>query len=568
MYNIWLTVRQRQSVTSDLRQLQKMTSFKCLEFLLFLPLLCLVCCEEPEPVFRAKGNIIEMGYCFGVDYIVVYRTGPEGDQLLGNSSANSTVKPPTDMEGRIHPTLREQLLGLQISNLTHTDSGTYRRECWEEHNLVSHFTQQLFVCDEMVQSEEVVVKEGADGAEFLCNSTSIGQEGTSVHWYYEMYPSYKPIHFLDSSVSLEPMEKEMKGGVEVRQGGASLMISNNLLKNIQHFHCLVFKGKNCFSFQNMYLPSNTENKEIFAPAGERVVLNCPSDGKFQQWETPLGMINGSTVRKNEMYLSKGDKLEDFSLVIPEINEDLSGDYSCISTSLEIQFLVILCPTKDTPPKTASEGKDLSLRCADVQGDSLRVQWHYKGTTGEYNPIHDSNHTPILEHLIGRLTLSNNGTLLTLSNVKKTDAGLYRCVSIRDPEGAETGDYDYDNEYNGEQTEEDEEYEVEEYPLDEARCLNIQDTVLTVLNPVTRGPDTRGKAAYTQEEKKPTQSPKEGPTTGIVVGGIVAGLVVVAIAVAIAIWRKKTMSQPKQSENTTKQDDPDCSERLTKGSNQC
>lgn len=541
-----------------------MTSFKCLQFLLFLSFLCLVCCEEPDHVFRAKGHIIEMGYCFGVDYIVVYRIGPEGEQLLGNSSANSTVQPPADLQDRVHPTLRDQLLGMHIVNLTCTDSGIYRRECWEDHNLVSQFTQHLFVCDEMVQSKEIVVKKGADGAEFLCNDTSAGLEGTSVHWYYEMYPTYRPILFLDSDVSLEPLEEEFKGGMEVKQGGALLMIKNNVLKNIQHFHCLVFKGKNCLSFQNIYVPSNPENKEIFATAGDDVVLNCPSDGKHQQWETPLGTINGDSERQDEMYLSQGEKMEDFSLVLPKVSDELSGDYSCVSTSLEIQYLLVLCPTNPTQNKSL-EGGDFSLTCGDGQDDSLRVKWYYRDTTGEYVPIHDSNNIPILEHLIGRADLSNNGSSLTVTNVDKTDAGLYRCVVLRlpkEPEPETEGEYEYD--YEEEQTEDDDdEYEPEEFNTDEALCVVKQDTSLTIIKPVTRGPGTKRGNSPTQPDQGQNSN-----TTATAAGAAAVGVLVVvgAAIAAFVFWRKKSRSGQSKDKDIhmqkQKQEDPACSERLT------
>uniref|UniRef100_A0A4W6ET22 Ig-like domain-containing protein n=1 Tax=Lates calcarifer TaxID=8187 RepID=A0A4W6ET22_LATCA len=128
-----------------------------------------------------------------------------------------------------------------------------------------------------------------------------------------------------------------------------------------------------------------------------------------------------------MYISFGDKSEDFSLVIPSVTDDHSGDYSCISTSLELQYLLVLCPKKNPQEKFDIVGGDVLLECKVGQADSQKVQWWYhRQTTEEPELIHDSN------DLRGRLTLSDNGSSLTISNVKMTDAGLYWCVVLRDP----------------------------------------------------------------------------------------------------------------------------------------
>lgn len=485
-----------------------MTSIRFLELLLPL-LLHQVYSEEAEPVFRAEGTVIELGYCFGVDYIVVYRCAPEGDQLLGNSSAdNTSVTPPADLQSRIHINKQQYLLGLQISHLTHKDSGIYRRECWQNQELVNQHTQQLSVCNEEVVSEEIPVKKGDGGVELLCNNTSIGLEGTSVRWYREMFPLYTPTLFLDSSVSLDPLVEELQGVVEVRDNGALLLLDSSRLKNNEHFICLVSRGKNCLSFQSMHPPDRSESRDIFASDGDKVVLQCPSDGNNQQWDTPLGKVNGSSV---EMYISFGDKSEDFSLVIPAVSDELSGDYSCISSSLEVQYLLVLCPRKEPQERVVVEGGSALLEC-DVDKDaSQRVQWHRREASGESELIHDSmsETVPIPEDLRGRLSLSENGSSLTICHLEAKDQGVYWCVVLEDHEFLE-GDDDYKDDYDEEGSGEDEDglFWVDTY-----RCIFKQETNLRSTDPRADPPVMSNVSAYAVGAA--------GLLGLLVVGGIVA-----------------------------------------------
>lgn len=540
-----------------------MTSHRFPEFLLFL-LLPQVYSEEAEPVFKEEGSIIEMGYCFGVDYIVVFRSTPEGDLLLGNSSADNTpVSPPADLRGRIRINKHEHLLGLQISHLTHMDSGIYRRECWQDHTLVSQHTQELSVCDEEVESEEIIVREHDGGAELLCNSTTIGLEGTSVRWYYEMYPSYKVTLFLDSSVSLEPLVKELQGVVEVRDSRSLLLLDNSMLKTNQHFYCLVMKDTNCLSFQNMYQPDHSESRDIFASQGDRVVLNCPSDGNNQQWETPLGIINGSSVN-----ISFGDKSEDFSLVIPAVSDEHSGDYSCVSSSLEVQYSLVLCPIKESQEKAVFLGQDVLLDCDVDERDSQRVQWHRLDPSGEYELIHDSKDETVAipQDLRGRLTLSENGSLLTISHLQARDLGVHWCVVLEGPRLLEGNEYieDY-GDFTGEDDNSD-----DQHWDDTHRCVFKQETMLSLTNETRIGEDLEPvtiKSVTNNLEMDIVAAPSAASnvTAYAVGGGLVCLLVVLAVVLAI-IFIKRRAKASRLGVNTTKDikmnEDPDCSERLT------
>lgn len=521
-----------------------MTSFRFLQFLLFL-LFHQVYSEAPEPVFRPEGSSIEMGYCFGVDYIVVYRASAKGDQLLGNSSADNTlITPPADLQGRITMNKHHQLLGLQIKNLTHLDSGIYRRECWQDQALGNYHTQQLTVCNEEIESKEIIVRQEDGGAEILCNSTSIGGEGTSVHWYYETHPHYRPTLFLDSSVSLKPLVKDMQGAVEVRDSGALLLLSHSMLNNNQQFHCLVIKGGKCLSFQNMYTPSISESRDIFASHGDRVVLPCTYSSNDQLWETPMGMINDSSVKSNHMFISSDHKTLDYSLVISAVDDEYEGEYSCISPSHEIYYSLIICPKKELKQKSGSEGGKVSLEC-DVGPEEL-VQWYRQKTLDTYELFYDSNDETIAipEDFRGRLTLSHDGSILTLSDLVRKDEGLYYCVVLRETVVSE-GDDTYDYDYNEEETEDDDDESSDgAYLDDDHRCVFKQETVLSLMKDRGRGLGDVGP----EPETSPTAGPEgESNATGYALGIGLALLLVVVIAAVIVIIKKRGKTPPQQSE---------------------
>lgn len=534
-----------------------MNSLKFLEFLFFF-LLHQVHSEETDIGIKAEGSIIEMGYCFGVDYILVYRHSPEGYQLLGNSSENSAaIIPPDDLLGRIRINRHEDLLGLQISNLTHLDSGIYRRECWQNHTLVSHHTQQLSVCGEEIKSLEIIVNLEAGVTELKCNSTSIGLEGTSVRWYYEIFPNYKLTLFLDSNVSLDPLVKELDGVMEVRERGAVLLVNNIMLRYNQQFYCLVMKNKNCLSFQNIYPPDNSESKDIFASQGDRIVLYCPAQDEIQEWDTPLGKINDSSPRNNQIYFLFSNPHEDYSLVIPVVSDEHVGKYSCISPSSEMEYSLFLCPRKDLPIKRwVFEGGKVLLECNVSHVPVEKVQWYRQDTSKGHELIHDSSdetvHGP--EDLKDKMTLSKNSSCLTLSNLKKKDSKMYWCVAFG-PEFIEIDNYPDD--YNDEENTEDDDYSTGQFFYETHRCIFKQEHLVLMKNKEPVEPRDRDL------ETSPTADP---PDTNVTVYALVGGLAVIVLAAVIAAVIVKKKRSKASGLNTNKDikmtEDPGCTMALT------
>lgn len=529
-------------------------------FLFFLLLLLFspVHGEEAEPVFHAEGSNVEMGYCFGVDYIVVFRSTLQGDQLLGNSSDEDTaLSPPAELRGRIDINRNEQLFGLQIKNLTHMDSGTYRRECWQNQTLVSQRTQDLLVCDKQVETKEISVTEQDRWAELRCSSVSTGLEGTSVRWYYEIHPSDKVRLLLDTSVSLEPLD-ELPEPMEVRNRGEVLWLEKSILKPNQYFYCLVMKDAKCLSFQSMYLPDHSESMDVFASEGDMVVLNCPSDGANQQWKTPLGIMNSSSETRSQMKIPYDEKSEDFSLVISAVSDEHSGKYSCLSTSLEMHYSLVLCPKKQSQEKAVFLGQDVSLDCDIDERDSYRVLWHRLDPSGRYELIHDSvdETVTIPQGLRDRLTLSENSSLMTISHLAEKDLGAYWCVLADFLDAAEyTGDYG--GYFSGEGEHGDEQH------WHSNKCFFKQKTFLSLaadLKTVTITAVTNDPEMNFKDPQRPADNVK----AYAVGAGLVCLLVVLAVVLAIIIKRKRKLSRfgRNESKNIKANVDPDCTQSLT------
>ncbi|XP_077425539.1 uncharacterized protein LOC144054207 isoform X2 [Vanacampus margaritifer] len=498
--------------------------------------------EDPEPAIRVVDGTIELGYCFGVDYIVVFKSGPEGDQLLGNSSEPSEpFAPPAHLRGRIHINNHNHLLGLQIRQLTHLDSGIYRRECWQNHTRVAHHSQLLVVCDDEMEAQKVIADERGGQTELRCNSTCRVTEGMSVRWYYDIQQSNRFQLFLDTSVSLEPLASELQGAVMVKDNGTLLLLDNTLMKQRQQFYCVVMDGIECRSSQNMYQPVHSERRTIFASVGDKVEMICPFESDNQLWETPLGNLNVSNVRDNQMYISDKDK--DYSLVIPVVSDEHSGEYSCVAATLDLQYSLSLCPRSQPEEKVCTEGAKVLLECDINQEDPKRVLWFRQDSAGNNKLILDSSDETIEvpEDLRGRMSLSEGKFSLTLSNVDMKDGVVYWCVALGETDSADF-DYDYVDDYEDENTE----YGDGQYWYQTPKCILKQENKLILA----------GKSSSTSE---------------FVIVAVAMVIVVVGLVVAAIVMKRMkniqtrkqvtTRSRGRKNKDVKLSVDPECTEKL-------
>ncbi len=236
--------------------------------------------KDPEPIFKALGGELEIGYCFGDD-IAVYRMTADGKELLGQFS-NPSVSPPDAFKGRIIFSAEVLgLIGLKLTNLQFSDSGIYIRECWSNNTMENYRKHYLYVCDKEFDFKEISLIPGT-GADLECNMDSI--KHATVKWYRDMH---NVSLFMDTKISLEPLHAEFKSLIRVHGEGSFLHVSDEFIQDRPRFFCQVMEGEQCRSFQTIGLP-DSELKTIYRSYGEDVVLTCSVDPlRKNHWKHPL-----------------------------------------------------------------------------------------------------------------------------------------------------------------------------------------------------------------------------------------------------------------------------------------
>ncbi|KAL7871137.1 hypothetical protein SRHO_G00086340 [Serrasalmus rhombeus] len=526
-----------------------MTKFK---FLLVLLLAKALAEEVPEPLFRAVGGELEMGFCFGVDYITLYKLTEKGKQLLGNSS-NAAVAPPEDYRDRISPTNQlHGLLGMQVVNLMLSDSGVYLRECWRDNELVNHHKCYLYVCDGEAVSQEIFL--GPDGGvDLVCSVSYSRQNNATIKWFKEAYSGYKRSLLLDTKKSQEPLQEELKGVIQVRDEGFSLHISEPGLKTDHNFFCLVMEGEQCMGFQNMYLPNSGELdlQSVFYGVGESAVLSCSSDYLKQRqvyWDTPLGKVNSTTTDKNkdptgnDMYISKSKETGNYSLVIPSITPNHSGEYKCYPNMME--YFITVCSELKTNEIQIHTGSKVTLECAMTTDESANIQWYRQTKLEESNLIYDS----------GDPSLSTNtnidilNTSLTISELTEEDSGMYWCVVLLDST-------DYADDFLEDEDEEND--ETDDYWFEDGEntdnCILKQVTHLKVESKPTFTTKRPRNRMITDMDSTPEPDSESGTLLYAVIA--VVGLVIlllIAVGVVLKLRARRRAADQSRTESSAQQ----------------
>ncbi len=300
--------------------------------------------KDPEPIFKALGGELEIGYCFGDD-IAVYRMTADGKELLGQFS-NPSVSPPNAFKGRIiFSTEVVGLIGLKLTNLQFSDSGIYIRECWSNSTMENYRKHYLYVCDKEFDFKEISLIPGT-GADLECNMDSI--KHATVKWYRDMH---NVSLFMDTKISLEPLHAEFKSLIRVHGEGSFLHVSDEFIQDRPRFFCQVMEGEQCRSFQTIGLPEEPELKTIYRSYGEDVVLTCSVDPlRKNHWKTPFGQVNSSApegTTENQMLVSTRTNSKNYSLVIQSLVSDHSGSYKCFSTFLVEEYFLTVCPLHES-----------------------------------------------------------------------------------------------------------------------------------------------------------------------------------------------------------------------------
>ncbi|RXN11036.1 hypothetical protein ROHU_037332 [Labeo rohita] len=485
-----------------------MIQFRSTVILLALLLVGTFAVEDPEPIFKALGAELEMGYCFGDD-IAVYRQTADGKELLGQYS-NSFVPPPDSFKGRISFSSDvEGLLGLKITNLQYSDSGNYIRECWSNSTMDNYRKHYLYICDKEFGFKKISLKPGT-GADIVCNKDSIKQ--ATVKWYRDVHTISL---FMDTKISLEPLQAEFKSLIQVQGEGSFLHVSDEFIQDRPRFFCLVMEGEQCRNFQTIGLPEEPELKTIYRSVGEDVVLTCSVDPlRKNHWKTPLGQVNSSEAN-NQMFLSTSMN-SDYSLNIQTLTSDHSGSYKCFSTFLIEDYTLNVCPLlESTTVLFSASDKKVVLQCNFMslpafsgKVEYASVLWYRKN--GEKDILIMDSGDPSLTpptDLQSRVKLSRAHYSLIITDPRKEDSGTYLCVVLLDNDETDEGDDEdaYDGDDGGDEDDEVESpsWIMEEEYMDmclfrQVTNLKFDQTLITKVRKVDQTP---------QPEPEPEPKPK-------------------------------------------------------------
>ncbi|KAF7698974.1 hypothetical protein HF521_003716 [Silurus meridionalis] len=161
--------------------------------------------ENPGPLFKAVGKTLELGFCFGVDYLIAYKIYEGEKQLLWNSSDSASL--PDAYKNRFHISSSSPgLLGFQLMDLDVSDSGEYLRECWLGGKPTNRHSYYLYICYEEMEPQELSSQNGSIVLD--CDTSYSEREGASVTWFREVYPGYKTSLILDTARQIG-METEL-----------------------------------------------------------------------------------------------------------------------------------------------------------------------------------------------------------------------------------------------------------------------------------------------------------------------------------------------------------------------
>ncbi|GAA6101859.1 uncharacterized protein LOC121724236 [Tachysurus ichikawai] len=509
--------------------------------------------EDPEPIFKAVGETLDMFFCFGVDYIAVYRINEGEKLLLWNSSAS--VSPPDDYKNRIKAfNTHAELLGFQITHLKLSDAGVYLRECWLEGNLANQHTNYLYMCDKEMPFQELFLQSGGEVVD--CDIDYSERDNTSIKWFRDVYPGYKTTLFLDTEKLQETLEEDLKDVIQVQDKGFSLYISEAGLEQNQNFYCLFYKRGQCKHFKSIHLPESNkpEMQTVYFAVGEKAVLSCMSEHLNQQqkyWQTPVGDVSATTPL-SQMFISKSEENKDNSLVIPSITHNHFGEYTCLSQLVEAEYHITVCSELVSDNVHLYNGGKVVLDCTLTKNESVNILWYRQLYHMEIELLYDSEDPSINlpADIKNRTHISDSNDSLIIKELNENDSGAYWCVVLFYSIVLETGE-------SIENDDEEDDDAIEDYTEDDntETCIFKRVTQLKIKSKNLR----RSNEDLSQN---PQTEPESRPAPYAIIGGVfgilILGLVVLFV---VKVKAKKRALDSRRAEHRTQKKDPTVSAPL-------
>uniref|UniRef100_A0A4W4E2W7 Ig-like domain-containing protein n=1 Tax=Electrophorus electricus TaxID=8005 RepID=A0A4W4E2W7_ELEEL len=201
-------------------------------------------------------------------------------------------------------------------------------------------------------------------------------------------------------------------------------------------------GEQCLGFQSLYLPDSLEPEvqTVFYGVGEKVVLPCalsPKHLKERQkyWKTPFGQVDSTTPEKKnrssrgDMYVLDRKESDDYSLVIPSITPNHSGDYECFSPSPHAEYFITVCSELVSNKIVSHPGSNVTLNCSSTK--DVSIQWYRQRDPEKEELIVDTGDPFVARpaDVGGRMHISEADTSLMIADLSEDDGGTYWCVVL-------------------------------------------------------------------------------------------------------------------------------------------
>lgn len=498
--------------------------------------------EDPLPIFKVVGETMEMGFCFGVDYMTVHKINEGEKQLLWNSSNSGSSSEAS--KNRLNASSSfHGLLGLKIMDLNVSDSGVYLRECWLEGNVTISQTSYLYMCEKESPSEDVFLQNG--GAMLVCDISYSEHESTSIKWFRDVYPRYKMSLFFDTERSQEPLEEDLNDALQVHDNGFSLYISEIGLEDNQNFYCLVMNKDQCKSLKKIHLPENNkpEMQPVYYGVGEKAALLCISEHLHQQqnyWTTPFGNVTPTTPH-SQVYISNSEETRDHLLVIPSITLNHSGEYICMSNSVVLEYYITVCSALVSDNVQLYNGNKVILSCTLTQDLPVNILWYRRREITEL--IYDSG-DPSIDmpvDMIGRTHIVESNASLIITELNQNDSGTYWCVVLLESVGQDTVDSLEDEE---EEEEEDDNMDYSFEWLDQE-----ENTETCIFKKVTQL-----EIPLISKSSKTESVSESSPVPYAIIGGVLGIVILGLIIVVVKMRAKRKTLHSTRAEPTAQQKD--------------
>ncbi|XP_031149005.1 uncharacterized protein LOC116045491 [Sander lucioperca] len=342
---------------------------------------------------------------------LISRSVGEEKLVLWNTSdlwsINSSV--PEDLKQRLVSSVETS--SYTILNLTHSDSGPYREECWTEGNVTHDNNITITVCSLIISFGFTVIF--GETVDLSCEGAA---DNLDVQWLkrdsrYEQ-ETWSRV-FGDNMTSVMD---NVRGRYQVVTNTSALRVSNVRNTDLTRYRCLVMYQQQCIFSNTVELILQSEI--IYGSVGETAVLPCTvADSTDEQPPRWSNLLSGQELH-NQTVPSVD---QNYSLVFSSLMLKHSGLYSCAVPKRWQQYYLVVCP-KFGPPAVElfSEGEEVTLRCRDWRKGTLQ-NWFIKSHRTEGRIF------SVTYKSMSRVSRYNNDGTLVISNMSVGDAGEYWCV---------------------------------------------------------------------------------------------------------------------------------------------